>query len=62
MSGHLYQLTSIRKLCAGDFVAVNGPWDKYGSVVKSERKDDGNYLNLIRGRGNAKTGTPVAKF
>lgn len=45
----LYQLESRHQLSTGAYVAVNGPWDKFGVVQKSERRPNGCYLNLIRG-------------
>lgn len=48
-TGQLYQLSSARRLPAGTFVAVNGPWDTFGAVLKSEPLADNTYLNLIRG-------------
>lgn len=52
--GTLYQLVSPYQLGPLSFVKVNGPHDTYGRVVKSEPKEDGAYLNLIRGVGRFK--------
>ena len=49
--GALYQLTSKSKLSAGCAVEVNGSYDRFGVVIKVTPKDDGTYLNLIRGTG-----------
>jgi hypothetical protein len=48
-TGQLYQLTSRGRQVPGAYVAVNGPHDTFGTVLKSDQKDDGSYLNLIRG-------------
>lgn len=48
-TGQLYQLESRRQLIPGDFVEVNGPHDTYGTILKSEFKANGLYLNQIRG-------------
>lgn len=61
-TGQLYQLFSKTKLSVGAYVAVNGPWDTFGEVQKSELHDSGQYLNQIRGV-KARTGErPVASF
>lgn len=61
-TGQLYQLHSKSQLHAGAYVAVNGPWDRYGVVLKSDPQADGRHLNLIRGV-KARTGEkPVAQF
>jgi len=56
MSGNLYQLRSRTRLRPGSPYTVNGPFDMFGYVIKSEHKPDDNkaepYLNLIRGTGN----------
>ena len=51
--GALYQLGTKTPLEPGSWVAINGPYDKVGTVVScSDHPDnDGEYLNLIRGRG-----------
>ena len=49
--GALYQLETQTQLEPGTGVAINGPYDKIGFVVKSELQENGKYLNLIRGRG-----------
>lgn len=48
-TGQLYQLTSTGRQVLGAYVAINGPHDTFGTVVRSELKGDGSYLNLIRG-------------
>lgn len=49
--GALYQLATKTPLNPGSWVAINGPHDKVGIVIKSEEKENGEYLNLIRGKG-----------
>lgn len=61
-SGQLYQLASKQQLGTGSYVAVNGPWDTFGVVWKSTKKDNGQFLNLIRGVKPDKTRRPVASF
>lgn len=58
----LYQLFSQRQLYAGDYVAVNGPWDRHGIVQNSKKQPDGRFLNLIRGCEPRKGEKPVASF
>lgn len=48
-SGQLYQLLSSRSLATGAYVAVNGPWDRFGVILKSTPREDGMFENLIRG-------------
>ena len=48
-ANQLYQLNSKTQLYPGAYVSISGPWDSYGVVLKSERQQDGVYLNLIRG-------------
>jgi hypothetical protein len=59
--GNLYQLVSDCFLANKSPVAVNGPYDKYGYVVKSERRVGKHgkieYLNLIRGTGGNRPST-----
>lgn len=51
----LYQLCSSRRLNQGDYVAVNGPWDRFGVVMRSTPQPTEQpgapveFLNLIRG-------------
>lgn len=61
-TGQLYQLSSRRQLSAGDYVAVNGPWDTYGQVIKSDLQPDGTHLNLIRGCREKSGTATVARF
>lgn len=54
MSGRLYQLKGRSEIFKGSNVAVNGPYDTYGYVIKSEKQEkDGEitYLHLVRGTG-----------
>lgn len=48
-AGQAYQLCSKTRLPNGAYVAINGPWDTYGVVTSSQQKEDGQYLNQIRG-------------
>ena len=52
--GALYQLGTKTPLMVGDGVAINGPYDTIGTVIKcSDHPDkDGEYLSLIRGHGH----------
>ena len=50
--GALYQLRSKRSLQKGQDVAVNGPWDKYGYIIKPISETEDGTLFLIRGTGN----------
>ena len=55
--GNLYQLVSPYQLSHGSLVLVNGPYDKYGIVLSSKKKEGsltGEYVNLIRGKGRYK--------
>lgn len=61
-AGQLYQLRSTRKLTTGAYVAVNGPWDRYGVTLKSEQAPDGQWLNLIRGVAPRVNEKVVASF
>lgn len=47
--GNLYQLRHKTELAVGSYVAVNGPYDTYGVVLKVLDKSDKGYLHLIRG-------------
>ena len=58
----LYQLESKHQLSTGAYVAVNGPWDRFGVVQKSERQANGRYLNLIRGCPQKSGQKVVASF
>lgn len=48
-TGQLYQLHSVTPLADGSYVAINGPWDTYGVVTSSTKKDERVWLNQIRG-------------
>ena len=61
-SGALYQLSSSKRLHTGAYVAINGPYDKYGAVLQSEQKEDGSWLNLIRGIRERPSERVVAHF
>lgn len=61
-AGHLYQLRSKHQLPPGAYVAVNGPWDTFGSILKSEVQANGEFLNLIRGVKPQTGVKPVAQF
>lgn len=61
-TGQLYQLSSRFQLSRGSYVAVNGPHDTFGVVQESTRKDDGSFLNLIRGVPGRDNEKPVASF
>jgi hypothetical protein len=41
---------------------VNGPWDRFGVVWKSEPQPDGGFLNLIRGVAARRFTKPVMEF
>lgn len=60
--GALYQLRSTSALATGAYVAVNGPFDKFGVVWRSTPQPEGGYLNLIRGCLQRKGENPVASF
>ena len=51
----MYQLYSTTKLLPGDPFLINGPYDRYGFVYKSQEILDGEhkgeFLNLVRGTG-----------
>jgi hypothetical protein len=59
MANNLYQLRSKSKMHTGSKFYVNGPYDLWGIVLKSEHKPsedpyatvNGEWLNLIRGTG-----------
>lgn len=57
-----YQLFSTVPLPKKTYVAVNGPWDKYGVVTSSKRLPDGRYLNQIRGVDPRPLETPKYQF
>lgn len=61
-AGHLYQLRSTRQLSKGSYVAVNGPWDRFGVVNSSTLQEEGDYLNVIRGIPQRNGEHPVASF
>lgn len=61
-TGSLYQLHSRSQLQANAYVAVNGPHDTYGRVLRSDPTTDGNFLNLIRGVPADILLTPQAQF
>ena len=61
-AGQLYQLASKTQLSPGSYVAVNGPWDTFGSVQKSSVQPDGTFLNLIRGVPARQGERPVASW
>lgn len=61
-TGQLYQLHSTHRLHTGAYVAVNGPWDKFGVVLSSKPDADGSHLNLIRGVKERKLERPIAEF
>ena len=61
-SKQLYQLTSKTQLQPGAYMAVNGPWDKFGVVQHSTKQDEGSFLNLIRGCEQRKGERPCASF
>jgi len=48
-TGQLYQLESKNQQAVGAYVGVNGPWDSYGVIRSSDKKENGLFLNLIRG-------------
>ena len=50
MSGFLYQLKVSKPVFVGKVVTINGPWDKYGTVIKL----NDNGFHLIRGLGHSK--------
>lgn len=53
--GNLYQLFSKRKLLVDEEFYVDGPFDRWGYVVKEIRQDpNGQYLYFIRGTGNTR--------
>ena len=55
--GALYQLWYKTELTKGTPVEINGPHDKYGYVVCTQRKEtDGRFLLLIRGTHGTKLG------
>lgn len=61
-TGQLYQLLSESTLPAGAYVAVNGPSDRFGVVIKSTQQNDGGFLHLIRGVPERIGAIPVASF
>jgi hypothetical protein len=61
-TGQLYQFSTKTPLGTGNYVAVNGPWDTFGTVVSSTAKEDGSHLNLIRGCRPKIGERPVASF
>lgn len=58
----LYQLVSKTQLHKGAYVEVKGPWDTYGTVLSCERRQDGAFLNLIRGCEKRVGEKVVARF
>lgn len=61
-TGQPYQLRSHRQLSPGDYIAINGPWDTYGVVTSSEQKEDGSWLNQLRGVKKRAFEKPVYQF
>ena len=61
-TGQLYQLTTKRLARVGEYVAINGPWDSHGVVLKSTPKPEGGYLNLIRGVAPKADRVPTLSF
>ena len=61
-TGQPYQLYSNFEIQQGAYVAINGPWDTFGVVSKSELQADGRYLNQIRGVRARPGEKPVAQF
>lgn len=55
-------LTSKCKLHPGAYVAINGPWDTYGTVTSSRRQGDGLFLNQIRGIKKRDGERPICSF
>ena len=58
--GALYQLRSNFKKMPGQEFYVDGPYDTWGYVIKSEHKPEKGqreeWLNLIRGTGKTRIG------
>lgn len=54
MSGCLYQLITQSERNRGSYFHVNGPYDKHGYVIRSDKKPNGEWLNLVRGTGDIK--------
>lgn len=50
--GELYQLRSKQELEVDQDVSINGPYDKFGYIVKIIKKEATGILYLIRGTGN----------
>jgi hypothetical protein len=61
-SGALYQLSSRQRLTAGAYVAVNGPFDQFGVIMRCTLREDGLFDHLIRGVQRRPHETPVASF
>lgn len=57
----LYQLRSRSQLPIGAYVAINGPHDQWGYVIRSN-ESEGSFLNLIRGCVARPGVTPAAHF
>ncbi len=58
----LYQLHSPRALAVGAYVAVNGPWDKFGRVQAVLQTEKEGVLHLIRGCDAKKGERPCHSF
>ena len=61
-TGQLYQLESKKEYPLGSYVEVNGPHDRYGSIMQVTPQADGTFLNLIRGIRQRTDLKPVASF
>ena len=61
-SGLLYQLSSRQCLTTGTYVAVNGPFDRFGVILRCTLREDGLFEHLIRGVRQRSHETPVASF
>lgn len=61
-TGQLYQLRHGLKLSEGTYVAINGPWDTYGVVLKAHKVDNNEHLHLIRGVAPQVGHKPAAQF
>lgn len=47
-TGQLYRLTCKHRLSMGAYVGINGPHDRYGTVLSSHPAD-GGWCHLVRG-------------